>query len=129
MAANEGWYQQWFANGWFPSVWFAPGDESHLLPEEIRSAPDGVAPDKNSKRGSQSEPTEEEKKHEEDRARYAKHIYSKDPEQANPVVDSVRPVRKDSRKSLASVIAGIDTTEEYDTEEEKIIAALLLAAL
>ena len=36
MAANEGWYSAWFAGGWFPSVWFAPGDESHLAPEEIR---------------------------------------------------------------------------------------------
>jgi hypothetical protein len=34
MAANEGWFGDWFANGWFPAVWFAPSDESHLLPEE-----------------------------------------------------------------------------------------------
>jgi hypothetical protein len=36
MAANEGWYSQWFANGWFPSVWFAPGDESGVPVEELR---------------------------------------------------------------------------------------------
>lgn len=37
MAASQGWYEQWFANGWFPAVWFAPGDESHLTPEETET--------------------------------------------------------------------------------------------
>ena len=45
MAANEGWYSAWFAGGWFPSVWFAPGDESHLAPEEVYRPTDaGIAP-------------------------------------------------------------------------------------
>lgn len=34
MAADEGWFAQWFAGGWFPSVWFAPADEEHLTPPE-----------------------------------------------------------------------------------------------
>ena len=29
MAANDGWFAQWFAGGWFPAVWSAPADESH----------------------------------------------------------------------------------------------------
>ena len=37
MSATDGWYAQWFAGGWFPSVWFARADEIHLLPEEIRT--------------------------------------------------------------------------------------------
>jgi hypothetical protein len=34
--ATEGWFSDWYANGWFPSVWFAPGDESHLTEEELQ---------------------------------------------------------------------------------------------
>lgn len=34
MAAESGWFYQWFADGWFPSVWFAPADDEHLAPEE-----------------------------------------------------------------------------------------------
>lgn len=34
--AAEGWYSTWFANGWFPSVWFAPGDESGIPEDELR---------------------------------------------------------------------------------------------
>lgn len=36
MAANAGWFDAWFANGWFPAVWFAPGDESGVPPEELQ---------------------------------------------------------------------------------------------
>jgi hypothetical protein len=36
MVANQGWYSDWYSTGWFPSVWFAPADESHLTPTEIR---------------------------------------------------------------------------------------------
>jgi hypothetical protein len=35
MPTEPGWFSGWFANGWFPPVWFAPGDESHLTPEEL----------------------------------------------------------------------------------------------
>lgn len=45
MAANQGWFNEWFANGHYPSVWFAPGDESHLTPEETYRPTDaGMAP-------------------------------------------------------------------------------------
>lgn len=43
MAANQGWFGEWFAGGWFPPVWFAPADESHLLDEERAST--GGGPD------------------------------------------------------------------------------------
>ena len=36
MAANEGWYSAWFSGGWFPSVWFAPADESAIPAPDIR---------------------------------------------------------------------------------------------
>ncbi len=36
MAATEGWYAEWFANGWFPSVWFAPADETAVPPEQLQ---------------------------------------------------------------------------------------------
>lgn len=36
MAVDQGWFPDWYAGGWFPSVWFAPADESHLVAEEIR---------------------------------------------------------------------------------------------
>lgn len=39
MAANQGWFGEWYAGGWFPSVWFAPADESHLLPDELAPPP------------------------------------------------------------------------------------------
>lgn len=35
---QHGWFGNWFANGWFPSVWFAPGDESDVPPEELHPA-------------------------------------------------------------------------------------------
>lgn len=37
MALNEGWFAQWFANGWFPAVWFAPADESGVNPDELQA--------------------------------------------------------------------------------------------
>ena len=36
MAINDGWFYDWFKNGWFPSVWFAPGDESGIPDDELR---------------------------------------------------------------------------------------------
>ena len=29
MATEPGWFYQWFADGWFPPVWFAPADAEH----------------------------------------------------------------------------------------------------
>ena len=43
MATNEGWYSEWFANGWFPSVWFAPADESAVPVEQLSSGFQGGA--------------------------------------------------------------------------------------
>ena len=34
MATEPGWFYQWFVDGWFPPVWFAPADEEHLAPPE-----------------------------------------------------------------------------------------------
>ena len=31
--AADGWYAQWYAGGWFPSVWFAPAHEDQVEPE------------------------------------------------------------------------------------------------
>jgi hypothetical protein len=33
--ATNGWYSDWYANGWYPSVWFAPADESGVPPDEL----------------------------------------------------------------------------------------------
>ena len=37
MATKPGWFGLWFADGYFPSVWFAPGDDTHLTPDERRA--------------------------------------------------------------------------------------------
>lgn len=37
MAANAGWFADWWQDGQFPPVWFAPADETHLTPAEIRT--------------------------------------------------------------------------------------------
>lgn len=50
MAANTGWYGDWYATGWFPSVWFAPADESHLTPEETAQGGGRGSKGKKSKR-------------------------------------------------------------------------------
>lgn len=34
--ALDGWYSHWYAGGYFPAVWFAPGDESGVPPEELQ---------------------------------------------------------------------------------------------
>lgn len=34
MAVEPGWFYQWYADGWFPPVWFAPADDEHLTPPE-----------------------------------------------------------------------------------------------
>lgn len=34
--ALEGWYSHWYAGGYFPAVWFAPGDESGVPPDELQ---------------------------------------------------------------------------------------------
>ena len=36
MALEQGWYYDWFANNWFPPVWFAPSDEEDVPPGERR---------------------------------------------------------------------------------------------
>lgn len=36
MATEPGWFYQWFADGWFPPVWFAPADEEQVEPEPTR---------------------------------------------------------------------------------------------
>ena len=52
MAANEGWYSDWYATGWFPSVWFAPGDAEHLTPGELnRPGPGSFYPVSRSQHG------------------------------------------------------------------------------
>lgn len=38
MAVSQGWFAEWYAGGWFPPVWFAPGDESHLTAGELSSS-------------------------------------------------------------------------------------------
>ena len=38
MATEPGWFGLWFSDGYFPSVWFAPGDDTHLTPDERRKA-------------------------------------------------------------------------------------------
>jgi hypothetical protein len=39
MAADSGWFYLWTESEYFPPVWFAPGDESHLTPAELRRGP------------------------------------------------------------------------------------------
>lgn len=34
--ATEGWFPTWFSASYFPPVWFAPADESHLTDDELR---------------------------------------------------------------------------------------------
>ncbi len=34
MAANRGWFADWWQAGQYPPVWFAPADEEHLTPPE-----------------------------------------------------------------------------------------------
>lgn len=34
--ALDGWFPSWFEAAYFPSVWFAPGDESQIPDEELR---------------------------------------------------------------------------------------------
>lgn len=34
--ALDGWYSHWYAGGYFPAVWFAPGDESGVPPDELQ---------------------------------------------------------------------------------------------
>lgn len=34
--ATDGWFQNWFQAAYFPPVWFAPADESHLTDDELR---------------------------------------------------------------------------------------------
>jgi hypothetical protein len=34
MAANQGWFADWWQSGQFPPAWFAPADETHLTPPE-----------------------------------------------------------------------------------------------
>lgn len=36
MALESGWYSLWFADSYFPPVWFAPADESAVPQEELR---------------------------------------------------------------------------------------------
>lgn len=36
MALNPGWFSSWYADSYFPSVWFAPADESEVPEEELR---------------------------------------------------------------------------------------------
>ena len=40
--AADGFFPQWFQAAYFPSVWFAPGDDEHLTPEE-RPRPRGMS--------------------------------------------------------------------------------------
>lgn len=55
MATEPGWFGLWFSDGYFPSVWFAPGDDTHLTPDERRAehvgggfvAPPPTAPRRN----------------------------------------------------------------------------------
>lgn len=42
MATEQGWYYEWFANNWFPSVWFAPSDEEDVPPDERRPTGGGT---------------------------------------------------------------------------------------
>ncbi len=48
MATEPGWFYQWFADSWFPPVWFAPSDEEDVPVEERRGV--GGTPDKPKKR-------------------------------------------------------------------------------
>ena len=50
MPTNQGWYPLWFADNWIPPVWFAPGDESSVPPEELRPQGGGKAVPKKSQR-------------------------------------------------------------------------------
>ncbi len=42
MAIEQGWYYEWFANNWFPPVWFAPSDEEDVPLEERRPTGGGI---------------------------------------------------------------------------------------
>ena len=42
MATEQGWYYEWFANNWFPEVWFAPSDEEDVPLEERRPTGGGT---------------------------------------------------------------------------------------
>lgn len=42
MATEQGWYYEWFANNWFPPVWFAPSDEEDVPLEERRPTGGGT---------------------------------------------------------------------------------------
>ena len=42
MALEQGWYYEWFANNWFPPVWFAPSDEEDVPLEERRPTGGGT---------------------------------------------------------------------------------------
>lgn len=42
MATEQGWYYEWFANNWFPPVWFAPSDEEDVPLAERRPTGGGT---------------------------------------------------------------------------------------
>lgn len=55
MATDQGWFGLWFSDRYYPPVWFAPGDDTHLTPDERQSehvgggfvAPPPAAPRRN----------------------------------------------------------------------------------
>lgn len=42
MATEPGWYYEWFANNWFPPVWFAPSDDEDVPLAERRPTGGGT---------------------------------------------------------------------------------------
>ena len=146
MATEQGWYYEWFANNWFPSVWFAPSDEEDVPPDERRPTGGGTdshvpvnlheAHKRTKERNEERNRLEAERLAEADReasevlARIAR---DKEPEPAEPIViplpESVEPEPVAKVEPLAPVndlvagIASVSQVAEYDTQAAMSLTA------
>lgn len=127
---GEGWFGSWFANGWFPSVWFAPADETHLLPEELRSAPDGVAPDQNTRTRYGESQEEAETKHLEAQRKHGQRLYSKEVGSSPLAVELAPAVFSSKAQIPPEVVAGLGLSlEDLDEDELFIVTSAIVEAL
>ena len=105
MTELNGWYHEWYANGWFPAVWFATADEEHLTEEERR--PLALVPFDHEVARKRQPPEHE---HEEALAR----LFRRKPQ---PVVEAPQPVAKTQQlQDEAAKVAAKKAAEQAETD-------------
>lgn len=117
MATEPGWFYEWFANNWFPPVWFAPSDDEDVPLAERR--PTGGGTDSHVPRVNLLELHRITKERNEELARLEAERIARDELQAAEIVFRLRRDDPVSPEQIGETQPAEDSTADTQPEPRK----------